>query len=56
MIHIKSPQEIEEMKRAGKLSKEALRFAGTLVKPGVTTKEIDSAVENFIRQIGRAHV
>lgn len=52
MIHIKSPQEIEEMKRAGKLSKEALRFAGTLVKPSVTTKEIDSAVENFIRLHG----
>lgn len=49
MIHIKTAAQIEDMKRAGALSKQALRFAQTLIKPGVSTKEIDAAVENFIR-------
>lgn len=52
MINIKSPTEIEQMKAAGALSKAALRRAGTLAKPGVTTKEIDQAVEGLIRLHG----
>lgn len=52
MIKIKTPQEIEEMKAAGALSKAALRRAGALVRPGVSTKEIDQVVEGFIRLHG----
>ena len=52
MIHIKSPQDIEEYKAAGSLSKAALRLAGTLVRPGVSTLEIDRRVEQFIRLHG----
>lgn len=52
MIHIKTPQEIEEYKEAGALSKAALRLAGSLVHPGVSTMEIDRAVEGFIRLHG----
>ena len=52
MIKIKTPQDIEEFKRAGSVSKAALRLAGTLAKPGVSTKEIDQAVEGFIRLHG----
>ncbi|MBR2681705.1 MAG: M24 family metallopeptidase, partial [Atopobiaceae bacterium] len=48
MIHIKTPQDIEEYKAAGALSKAALRLAGSLVRPGVSTMEIDRAVESFI--------
>ena len=52
MIIIKSPQEIEEFKKAGALSKAALRLAGSMIRPGVSTKEIDAAVEGFIRLHG----
>lgn len=52
MIIIKTPQEIEEYKKAGALSKAALRLAGTLVRPGISTIEIDRAVEGFIRLHG----
>ena len=52
MIKIKTPQEIEEMKAAGSISKAALRRAGAAVKPGVSTLEIDQLVENFIRLHG----
>ncbi len=52
MIHIKTPQEIEEFKVAGSLSKAVLRRAGRMVRPGVTTREIDQVVESFIRLHG----
>ena len=52
MSHIKTPQDIEEYKAAGSLSKAALRLAGSLVRPGITTMEIDRAVESFIRLHG----
>lgn len=52
MIHIKTPEEIEQMKQAGSISKSALRLAGSLVRPGVSTREIDAAVEGFIRLHG----
>ena len=52
MLRIKTPGEIEHMKEAGRLSKEALRLAGGMVKPGVTTKEIDAAVEGYLRLHG----
>ena len=52
MIKIKSAQDIEEMKAAGALSKAALRRAGALVRPGVSTIEIDRMVESFIRLHG----
>ena len=52
MIHIKTPEEIEEYKQAGSLSKAALRLAGSLVRPGISTREIDAAVEGFIRLHG----
>ena len=52
MINIKSPVDIEQMKAAGALSKAALRRAGALVRPGVSTKEIDQVVEGFIRLHG----
>ena len=52
MITLKSPHEIELMRRAGKITAAARAFAGEMVRPGVTTQEIDSAVEHFIRKHG----
>ena len=52
MITLKSPHEIELMRRAGKITAAARAFAGEMVRPGVTTQEIDSAVEHFIRKNG----
>ena len=40
------------MRRAGKITAAARAYAGELVKPGVTTHEIDRAVEHFIRKQG----
>ena len=52
MITLKSPHEIELMRRAGKITAAARALAGEMVKPGVTTREIDRAVEQFIRNQG----
>jgi len=52
MISIKSPREIEAMRRAGRLTAQARALAGSLVRPGVTTHEIDTAVRRFIESHG----
>ena len=48
MISLKSPREIELMRRAGRLTAQARALAGSMVRPGVTTHEIDTAVRKFI--------
>ena len=52
MIVLKSPREIELMRRAGKLTAAARALAGEMVKPGVTTQEINKAVHKFITSHG----
>lgn len=48
MISIKSPAEIEKMRAAGRLTAQARALAGSMIRPGVTTAEIDRAVRKFI--------
>lgn len=52
MITLKSPHEIDLMRRSGKITAAARALAGEMVKPGVTTQEINDAVERFIRKQG----
>lgn len=47
-MHIlRSPREIAQMRKAGLLVWRAHQVAAALVRPGVTTREIDLAVEKF---------
>ena len=46
IIEVKTPDEIEKMRAAGKLAREILDMAGR--KVGITTDEIDSAVHEAI--------
>ncbi|PPS00855.1 hypothetical protein GOBAR_AA19808 [Gossypium barbadense] len=39
---------IEHMRASGRLAAQVLNYAGTLVKPGITTDEIDEAVHQMI--------
>ena len=52
MISLKSPREIERMRHAGRITAAARALAGSMVRPGVTTLEIDTAVRKFIEQQG----
>ena len=48
MIAIKNEQELFQMRQACKITAAARALAGEMVKPGVSTKEIDRAVYEFI--------
>ena len=48
MIAIKNEHELESMRRACKITAKARALAGEMVKPGVSTKEIDKAVHDYI--------
>ena len=52
MVIIKSKAEIEYMKEAGRITGETLNLLESLLKPGVTTLELDKAAEAFIRSQG----
>ncbi len=52
MISLKSAREVERMRRAGQVTAQARALAGQMVKPGVTTLEIDRAVQKFIQKQG----
>ena len=48
MITIKNEHELQSMRRACRITAQARALAGSMVKPGVSTKEIDKAVRDFI--------
>jgi len=48
MIPIKNEREVSAMRKAGKITAAARALAGEMVKPGVSTLEIDKAVHDFI--------
>jgi len=48
MITIKSKTDIAKMREAGRLAAEALQLAGSHVKPGVSTLELDSLIYDYI--------
>ena len=48
MIKIKSAREISLMRQAGKITAAARALAGDMVTAGVTTREIDKAVREYI--------
>ena len=52
MIYTKNSAEIELMRAAGKLLHEVLDALRPMVKPGVTTLEIDAEAEKLIRGAG----
>lgn len=52
MINIKSKDEIEAMKEAGRISAKALKLTGAQVRPGISTIELDQICENIIRLEG----
>ena len=50
MIELKSPAQIAHMREAGRILTDAFRMCRDLVKPGVSTLEIDREVESLIRE------
>ncbi|KNC65386.1 methionine aminopeptidase, partial [Pseudoalteromonas rubra] len=51
---IKTPEEIEKMRVAGKLAAEVLEMIEPYVKPGVTTDELNTICHNYIVDVQQA--
>jgi len=49
---IKTPQEIEKMRRAGDIVRQTLELVRGLVKPGATTLDLEQAAEKKIAELG----
>lgn len=52
MIVLKSPREIDAMKKAGELLASCHMEIKNLIKPGVTSWEIDQFVEDYLAKLG----
>jgi len=52
MISIKSPREIELMRIAGRIVAETHEKIKEVIKPGITTLELDIIAEEYIRKCG----
>ena len=52
MIIIKNSEQIAMMKKAGRITAEALLVAREAIRPGVSTKEIDVKIHDFIKKCG----
>ena len=47
-----TPHQIDLMRKAGRLTAMARAYAGTLIQPGITTRDIDHEIEKFIKKNG----
>jgi methionyl aminopeptidase len=52
VINIKSPAEIEIMRAAGRINHEALQAARNIIRPGVTTAELNEVAEEVLMKHG----
>src|SRR5690554_4938853 len=52
MIILKSQDELAIMRRAGRLVAQAHEIVAEMIRPGVTTHQLDQAVEKFILDNG----
>ena len=52
MIRLKNSVQIAAMKEAGRITGEALLIARDMVRPGVSTFEIDEAIRRYIEKCG----
>lgn len=52
MIPIKSPKEVEKMRKACRTASDVLDRVTEVVRPGISTKEVDEAAADFIADFG----
>ncbi len=52
MVIIKKSEELALMKKAGRITAEALMVAKEAIRPGTSTKEVDTKIRRFIEKCG----
>ena len=50
-VHIKTPEEVEGMRVAGRLASEVLDYITPFVKPGITTDELDAMCHKYMVEV-----
>ena len=50
MIIVKNSEQLALMKKAGRITAEALLVARDMIRPGISTKEIDTKIRSFIEK------
>lgn len=53
-VSIKTPEEIEKMRVAGRLAAEVLEMLDEHVKPGISTEELNSIAHEYIVNVQKA--
>lgn len=53
-ITLKTPEEFEKMRVAGRLAAEVLEMIGEYVQPGVTTDELNTRCHRYITEVQKA--
>jgi methionyl aminopeptidase len=51
-IHLKSPSELQTMREAGRINASVLATVKALLKPGVSTADLNAAAEEVLRKHG----
>ena len=46
--HVKSPEQVEKIRAAGKLAAQAIELAGSSISPGISTNDLDVIVHEFL--------
>jgi len=52
MIHLRTEDEVDVIRRSARLVAECLDHLETLVRPGITTLDLDRAAEQFVKDHG----
>ena len=52
MIIVKNSEQLALMRKAGRITAEALLVARDMIRPGISTKEIDTKIRHFIERCG----
>ena len=48
MVQIKNSEQLACMRKAGRITGEAIRAAREYIKEGVSTKQLDTVIRNYI--------
>ncbi len=52
MVIIKNSEQLKLMREAGRITAEALLVAKDMIRPGISTKEVDKKIQAFIERCG----
>ena len=52
MVQVKNSEQLASMRKAGRITGEAILAAREHIKEGISTKELDTIIRNYIEKCG----